>query len=75
MIIDEETRFVVLEGLAGPGLGMQSVYMEIPRMKENDKSFKMLCNPEVLFSDRLYPSFGVVIASDYSLRAFSGQTS
>ena len=61
MIIDEDTRFVVLEGLAGPGFGMQSVYMEIPRMRENDKNFKMLCNPEILFSTRLYPSFGLVI--------------
>ena len=42
----------------GPGGGMQSIYMDLPRPKENDQQFKMLCNPELLFSDRLYPQFG-----------------
>lgn len=60
MIIDEDTRIVILEGLAGPGLGMQSVYMEIPRKHGNDSDFKMLCNPEVLFTSRLYPTYGYV---------------
>ena len=58
MVIDEDTRSVVIEGLAGPGLGMQSVFMDIPRMRENDSDFKMLCNPEILFATRLYPAFG-----------------
>ena len=58
MIIDDDTRMVVLEGLAKPGGGMQSIYMDLPRPKENDNHFKMLCNPELLFSDRLYPNFG-----------------
>ena len=58
MVIDEDIRCVVLEGLAGPGQGMQSVFMDIPKIKDNDKDFKMLCNPEILFPTRIYPSFG-----------------
>ena len=31
----------------------------LPRTRqENDANFKLLCNPEVLFPDRLYPSYG-----------------
>ena len=37
---------------------MQSIYMDLPRPQENDSNFKMLCNPELLFPDRLYPHFG-----------------
>jgi hypothetical protein len=58
MVIDEDQRLVVLEGLAGPGRGMQSVFMDIPRLRENDAEYKMLCNPEVLFASRLYSTFG-----------------
>ncbi len=32
--------------------------LDIPRQKENDKSLTILSNPEVLFSKRLYTSFG-----------------
>ena len=58
MVIDDDSRMVILEGLAMPGGGMQSIFMDLPRPKENDHNFKMLCNPEILFPDRLYPSFG-----------------
>jgi hypothetical protein len=58
MVIDDDLRMIVLEGLAMPGGGMQSIFMDLPRPKENDTHFKMLCNPEVLFPDRLYPTFG-----------------
>lgn len=58
MIIDDDTRIVCIEGLAGPGQGMQSIFMDLPRVKENDDSLKILCNPEVLFPNRAYPEFG-----------------
>lgn len=57
-IIDDETRMIVIEGLGGIGLGMQNVFADIPRKKENDKNLTILCNPEVLFSHRLYTNFG-----------------
>jgi len=57
-IIDDDLRIVVLEGLAGPGQGMQMVYLDIPRTKPNDSDVKILVNPEVLFPNRLYPTFG-----------------
>ena len=31
MIIDDDVRIVVLEGVAGVGQGMQSVYADMPR--------------------------------------------
>jgi hypothetical protein len=49
---------IVLEGLAGPGQGMQSLFLDLPRKKENNKDLKILCNPEVLFPHRLYGIFG-----------------
>jgi len=59
MIIDDDMRLVVLEGLAAPGKGMQRLFTEfLPRRKANDDSLKILCNPEVLFPDRIYPEFG-----------------
>ena len=58
MILDDETRLVVLEGLGGLGLGMQNLFADIPRMKPNDNSLKILCNPEILFPKRLYTEFG-----------------
>lgn len=57
-IIDDDVRIVVIEGLAGPNQGMQSVFMDIPRQKEDDKNLKFLCNPNVLFANRLYAEFG-----------------
>eukprot|EP00605_Chrysophyceae_sp_TOSAG23-4_P000396 GSChrysophyteH1.ASY1.ANO1.452.1 assembled CDS len=58
MIIDDETRIAVLEGLAAPGCGMQSVFMDIPRQKANDGALKILGNPETLFPSRMYGEFG-----------------
>jgi hypothetical protein len=58
MILDDETRLVVLEGLGGIGLGMHHIFADIPRMKPNDNSLKILCNPEILFPKRLYTEFG-----------------
>ena len=36
MIIDDDTRIVCLEGLAGPGLGMQSLYMDLPLLRKSE---------------------------------------
>ncbi len=58
MIIDDDMRLVVVEGLAAPGCGMESLFVDLPRMKANDESLKILCNPEVLFPTRLYATFG-----------------
>jgi hypothetical protein len=52
MIIDDDTRLVVLEGLAAPGKGMQSIFVDLPRAKPNDQDLTILCNPEILFPDR-----------------------
>lgn len=59
MIIDDDMRLVVLEGLAAPGKGMQRMFTEfLPRVKQNDDQLKIVCNPEVLFPERIYPEFG-----------------
>ena len=58
MAIDDEARVVVLEGLAAPGKGMQSVFMDIPKTKPNDAALTILCSPEILFAERLYGDFG-----------------
>lgn len=59
MIIDDDQRLVVLEGLAAPGKGMQRMFTEfLPKVKPNDDNLRILCNPEVLFPDRSYPEFG-----------------
>ena len=58
MIIDDDMRIAVLEGLAAPGCGMQSVFLDIPRQKANDGTLKILANPEVLYPARLYGEFG-----------------
>jgi hypothetical protein len=59
MIIDDDMRLVVLEGLAAPGKGMQRMFTEfLPRVKPNDDNLRIVCNPEVLFPDRIYPEFG-----------------
>ena len=59
MIIDDDMRLVVLEGLAAPNKGMSKMFTEyLPKIQQNNESLKILCNPEVLFPDRLYPEFG-----------------
>lgn len=58
MVLDDEQRLVVLEGLAAPDKGMQSVFLDIPRTRANDNNLKILASPECLFSARLYGTFG-----------------
>ncbi len=57
-IIDDDTRMVVLEGLAGYDKGMESIFVDVPRFNTNDSEIKILSNPEVLFATRLYTEYG-----------------
>lgn len=57
MIIDDDLRLLVIEGLAGLGQGMQQIFADLPRLKPNDESLKIVCNPEVLFPERVYAEF------------------
>lgn len=57
-VIDDDVRIVVIEGLAGPDKGMQEVFLDLPRLQPNNKALKILCNPEVLFPNRLYTEYG-----------------
>ena len=57
-LMDDNERIIVIEGLAGPGKGMQNIYLAIPKLQPNSRFLKILCNPEVLFPDRLYTVFG-----------------
>lgn len=58
MVIDNDTRIIILEGLAGQGKGMESVVRDLPRLASNNKHLSMLANPNVLFQKRLYGGFG-----------------
>lgn len=58
MVIDNDTRIIVLEGLAGPEKGMESVVRDLPRLASNNKHLSMLANPNILFQKRLYGEFG-----------------
>jgi hypothetical protein len=66
-VIDDETRMIIIEGLGGIGLGMQEVYADIPRKRENDQNLTILCNPEVLFPHRSRPPSRSFITSDCRL--------
>ena len=57
-IIDDDTRMVVLEGLAGYDKGMESIFIDMPRYDINNEEVKILSNPEVLFPRRLYTEYG-----------------
>ena len=44
----------VIEGLSGPNHGMHKFYLANERQHTNDKRFKMLFNPDILFKNRMY---------------------
>ena len=67
MVIDDDTRYIVIEGLGGPGQGMQGVQSDITSLplsssghssSSSSSSLKILCDTEILFASRLYSSFG-----------------
>jgi hypothetical protein len=58
MILDDDVRLVVLEGLAKPNGGIMRFYTEyLPKLQDNTDTYSILCNPSILFSTRLYPDF------------------
>ncbi len=58
MIIDDDKRLIVLEGLAAPNCGMELLFTDyLIRINENNSNLSILCNPEVLFPTRLYPEY------------------
>ena len=44
-IMDSEFRMFIIEGLGGPGRGMEQFYKANERQRPNDKKYKMLYNP------------------------------
>ena len=70
MVIDDDIRYIVIEGLGGPGQGMQGVCSDISSLalsssdhsssssSSSSSSLKILCDTEISFTSRLYSSFG-----------------
>eukprot|EP01038_Epipyxis_sp_PR26KG_P013134 gene13134-17601_t len=56
-VIDDDIRMYVIEGLAANNCGMESIFIDLPRQHENNSEIKILCNPNILFPNRLYPMY------------------
>jgi hypothetical protein len=54
-------RLYIFEGLAGEGKAMNLLYLANERNHTNDRRFKMLYNPEILFKNRAYQEFNCAI--------------
>ncbi|CAN0493765.1 unnamed protein product, partial [Discosporangium mesarthrocarpum] len=57
MVIDDDCRTVVLEGLGAEGRGLSRVMERAGRAGPNSQGYRVLANPHVRFSQRLYTSF------------------
>lgn len=57
MVIDEDSRTIVLEGASGPKGGLTALLRKVGRAGPNGQAYRALENPEVRFSRRLYTSF------------------
>lgn len=57
MVIDEDSRTIVLEGASGPKGGLTALLKRVGRAGPNGQAYRALENPEVRFSRRLYTSF------------------
>ena len=57
MVIDEDSRTIVLEGLAGPCGGLTALLGRVGRSGPNGSTYRFLENPGVRFSRRLYTCF------------------
>lgn len=57
MVIDEDSRTIVLEGASGPKGGLTTLLKKVGRAGPNGQAYRALQNPEVRFSRRLYTSF------------------
>lgn len=60
-LIDKEMRLYVIEGLGGEGHAMDRFYRANERQHTNDKRFKMLYNPNIMFKNRMYTVFNTAI--------------
>lgn len=57
MVIDEDSRTIVLEGKSGPQEGLTTLLRKVGRTGPNGQAYRALENPEVRFAKRLYTSF------------------
>lgn len=57
MVIDEDSRTIVLEGTAGTHGGLTAILRRVGRAGPNGQAYRALENPEVRFSRRLYTCF------------------
>lgn len=69
MVIDEDSRTIVLEGMSGSRGGLTALLRKVGRTGPNGQAYRALENPEVRFSRRLYTSFDadlkkVMVADD-----------
>lgn len=57
MVIDEDSRTIVLEGKSGSQEGLTTLLRKVGRTGPNGQAYRALENPEVRFARRLYTSF------------------
>ncbi len=57
MVIDEDSRTIVLEGKSGPRAGLTELLRKVGRSGPNGQAYRALENPDVRFSRRLYTCF------------------
>lgn len=57
MIIDENSRTIVLEGICGPSSSLGHVFRRLGRAGSNGDAYRVLENPRVRFAQRLYTCF------------------
>lgn len=57
MLVDEDSRTIVLEGLGGMGAGLTTLVEKIGRAGPNGRAYRALVNPQVRFAQRIYSSF------------------
>ena len=57
MVIDEDSRTIVLEGTGGADGGLTNLLRMVGRARPNGRAYRALEDPRVRFSKRLYTSF------------------
>lgn len=57
MVIDEDSRTIVLEGISGLRGGLTELLRKVGRSGPNGQAYRALENPDVRFSRRLYTCF------------------
>lgn len=57
MVIDEDSRTIVLEGKSGPRGSLTALLKKVGRTGPNGQAYRALENPRVRFARRLYTSF------------------